>query len=558
MDHRADIYSLGVVFYEMLTGELPLGKFSSRRRSKVQVDVRLDEVVLRALEKEPERRYQQASEVKTDVETIAGSAAGSTAPVGEPLTAVAVPTTLSQTRLRLSRAAVLGALWTGLFFVNWITSYTSPGWELTALFRDSIGNVATGLLFSGPLFVLGFSAPLGATALGIVTLRQIRQSRRTVGGLGLASFDVLFFPLLLLNRWMFWLVSQVVSEISLTDPAAGASSTTPGWVVVAFAFVALAVNGMLIRTAWRMATKFVRSAPPPTRPPVAGNWTQVLKRTGLRLALLVIVHIALVETLQQVSLHWKESTGERLDMALMVGSLAGVVWACWPGFRLKQSPLFWAGGTIVSGGLLLGLDLLYVGYLRPNLGLYREEDWVVQNVGFQMGRRLGIAKHHWRRKLVAPNFGPTVEVLLPVDDERRCQWVDLDTGRQVARTNFVETDRKTLPWARTEMLDVVARLKEGRVSALGLGLGTAPVPDYHWEKDGPQNVADYFLLEWQQPKESSVLWPFADHWHLERHSPREWMPQWLLTNNTGTFISALARAAWASCRSPDRAAIRAA
>ena len=48
---------------------------------KVQVDVRLDEVVLRALEKEPERRYQQASQVKTAVETIAsgGAAGGGTA-----------------------------------------------------------------------------------------------------------------------------------------------------------------------------------------------------------------------------------------------------------------------------------------------------------------------------------------------------------------------------------------------------------------------------------------------------------------------------------------------
>jgi serine/threonine protein kinase len=71
VDHRADVFSLGVVLYEMLTGMVPRGAWLPPSQCRIGIDPRFDAIVYRALQTNRDARYQRIAELGADVLAIA-------------------------------------------------------------------------------------------------------------------------------------------------------------------------------------------------------------------------------------------------------------------------------------------------------------------------------------------------------------------------------------------------------------------------------------------------------------------------------------------------------
>jgi predicted Ser/Thr protein kinase len=352
VDHRADIYALGVVFYEMLTGDLPLGKFSPPSR-KYQLDVRLDDVVLRALENDPARRYQQASEVKTQVENIAGSPPSATPPAPVPeqkfirwagfplaverdgerkvnrrealkafgilfgvltvvfgvvslitgrthfgwlgisgglslqvrlliagiVTAFGVlwawrvkpvaaipPQTPEGTVIlppeRFSRKAIIGACWIPFILFAMATMVAIPAAQAATRSGPTWWQIALAVL----TLPLAFTAPFGATILGWLAVSDIRRSRGRISGLPLAVFDGLFFPLVVLDVFVFLGVRNGFHWFTATQLDPSFKNPPPELVTLGALLVCALVDFLIVRRVWR-AVKLT-----PTAPRLSRDW----------------------------------------------------------------------------------------------------------------------------------------------------------------------------------------------------------------------------------------------------------------------------------------------
>ena len=171
VDHRADLYSLGVVLYEMLTGELPIGRFQPPS-AKAADARRFDPVVMKSLENDPALRYQNASDVKRDVQA--------TGPGGDAPRSASAPTGTNTPNERPAARPTLpwhAWLCTSIIllatFMTWAHIETDPTVveHLRGIgLRSVTGNAWQVTILNVPAWLLLFYA-LGISAL--TTLRDL-------------------------------------------------------------------------------------------------------------------------------------------------------------------------------------------------------------------------------------------------------------------------------------------------------------------------------------------------------------------------------------------------
>ncbi len=238
-DHRADIYSLGAVLYEMLTGETPKGEIEAPSR-RVQVDIRIDEIVLKALEHEPEKRFATASEFRSEVEAAAelggeavesnDAAAGKAAPQDEAKVRLAAGVTLASLGLGVVVLGLRGLL--GVFELLILLSLLGGAlWTSGFLSRESSPARRRGFAIAAFGLFVSF-AFLGT--VGVV------QALSRPDGWPPGAIEAVALPLVVLGAVLLPWAGSVLWRSSRPE-SAGPRRQVPGFVLVLVGTVAALV-----------------------------------------------------------------------------------------------------------------------------------------------------------------------------------------------------------------------------------------------------------------------------------------------------------------------------
>ncbi len=513
VDHRSDIYALGVVFYQMLTGEMPDEELQPPSK-KVRIDVRLDEVVLRALEQQPDLRYQQASILKTEVETIMADATKSE-DEGQKTTDGKQTSTP-----RFSRTAIVGACWAGASLLALVGMLIADLLGIHFVFGGPLWWKMIYIIFVVPLMFAAVSSPVGTTTLGWIAVARIRRSAGKLYGISLAVFDGLLFPLMAIDLLIFgtlWFATGQAVPEAFGDTIEATYKTNLFMAVWAGGATLISgiIDFFIIRRIWRAVNQPLNESRRSSTDSRFDAEDETLSNTGRTLSRwsLGLLLAALLGTPLLLALALRDEWG------IVFGGLCALAsFGCaLASFRGRMSRWIAGSWVIILIMSVLGTLLLHQALIKRERTL--EQAVRAKEIEARESHRQKLAEREMDQQAadIPASFGPVIERV--VDDGSNA--IDFDTGRfeELELPIFVVSNEGEMFGGLAEGAALVANwMMDQRLDAFyenkelyGYNMDIRPLKPSQWNTVSPSGLQALLSTEKTEPQPMVRMSPKTDN-----------------------------------------------